>query len=64
MPVTEERPETEQDKLDRYRLGEFLRMGFGQADAEELTAAEISPRDAEALLKAGCPQHYAVLILL
>lgn len=64
MAVAEERLESEQEKLDRYRLSEFLRMGFTPSDAEELTAAEIDVHSAERLLHSGCPHHYAVLILL
>lgn len=54
----------EQDRIERWRLREFLRLGFPVPDAEELAESDAVLRDVEQLLRNGCSHATALRISL
>ena len=57
---------TEKELADQfnYLYKIFVELGFDYYDAEVLAIQNVPWRDAEALIKQGCPHHLAVQILL
>jgi hypothetical protein len=61
----EELAETEQERVERWRMEELLRAGYDLVAAVEVAArADIDLHAAIALLERGCPVELAREILL
>ncbi len=56
--------ESESVRVLRWRMTRFLGMGYSLRNSYELAESTCDIRRAEDLLARGCPEHYAVLILL
>jgi hypothetical protein len=57
--------ETELDRVERWRAEELERAGYEPSDAAVLaTSAEVDLHLAIELLKRGCPNDFAVQILI
>lgn len=57
-------PQSEQEKVDVWKLQEFRRLGFDEHDAELLVAAGADLHDTARMLTNGCPLTTALLILV
>ena len=54
----------EEHRVRRWRLDQFVALGFGQAVAATLTASPVDLAAARKLIAAGCPAETAARILL
>lgn len=58
-------PETEQERIERWRADELVRAGYRKADAAILAARpDVDLHSAIDLLRAGCRPELALEILL
>lgn len=66
MPATEtQKPETEIERIERWRRGELERAGYPADTAAEIaTRLDVDLHQAVALLQRGCPADIAARILL
>jgi hypothetical protein len=66
MAATElKNPETEQERIERWRAGELERAGFEPAAAAMLAARpDVDLHHAVGLVRAGCDPELALRILL
>jgi hypothetical protein len=51
-------------RVEAWRIGWFIRLGFCDADASELAGLSVDLRDGERLIRGGCPHRTARQILL
>jgi hypothetical protein len=65
MAAAELTQETEQERIQRWRAGELVRVGFEPAAAAAIAARfDVDLHDAIALVRAGCEPELALQILL
>ena len=65
MPAVQEIVETEQERVERWRVDELLRAGFDPAAAVELSIRlDIDLHRATELIDRGCSSELALQILL
>jgi hypothetical protein len=65
MAAAELTQETEQERIQRWRAGELVRVGFEPTAAAALAARfDVDLHDAIALVRAGCEPELALQILL
>lgn len=57
-------PETELERVERWRLEQLLRAGYSVRLAERIAASDADLHQAVALVDAGCRPAVAALILL